>query len=96
MATQTQTQATTTAAPTGIRPTLSFMETRRGRKLRENITAYLFLTPGLLIIFTFGIFPIFYAGYVSLFQWRIRQGEYLGLVNFVDAMGDVAYVALAL
>jgi ABC-type sugar transport system permease subunit len=72
------------------------LETRRGRKLRDNITAYLFLTPGLLIIFTFGIFPIFYAGYVSLFQWRIRQGEYRGLANFVNAMGDVAYVALAL
>jgi ABC-type sugar transport system permease subunit len=96
MATQTQTQATTTPARTGIRPNLSFLETRRGRELRENITAYLFLTPGLLIIFTFGIFPIFYAGYVSLFQWRIRQGEYRGLENFVNAMGDVAYVALAL
>jgi ABC-type sugar transport system permease subunit len=96
MATQTQTQATTTPVQTGVRPKLSFLETRRGRDLRENITAYLFLTPGLLIIFTFGIFPIFYAGYVSLFQWRIRQGEYRGLANFVGAMGDVAYVALAL
>jgi ABC-type sugar transport system permease subunit len=96
MATQTQTQATTTPVQTGVRPQLSFLETRRGRDLRENITAYLFLTPGLLIIFTFGIFPIFYAGYVSLFQWRIRQGEYRGLANFVGAMGDVAYVALAL
>jgi ABC-type sugar transport system permease subunit len=96
MATQAQTQATTTPAQTGVRPDLGFLETRRGRKIRDNITAYLFLTPGLLIIFTFGIFPIFYAGYVSLFQWRIRQGEYRGLANFVGAMGDVAYVALAL
>lgn len=74
----------------------SFFESRRGRKLLENLTAYLFLTPGLLIIFVFGIFPIFYAGYVSLFQWRIRQGEFLGLANFVNAMGDVAYVAFAI
>lgn len=94
MATQTQTSAVTAKA--GTRPELSFFESRRGRKLRENITAYLFLAPGLSIIFLFGIFPIFYAGYVSLFQWRIRQGEYRGLANFVGAMGDVAYIALAL
>ena len=36
---------------------------RQGRLLRESITAYLFLAPALLIIFTFGIFPIFYARY---------------------------------
>lgn len=81
MATQTQTSAVTPSTVT--HPELGFFETRRGRKLIENITAYLFLAPGLLIIFVFGIFPIFYAGYVSLFQWRIRQGEYLGLANFV-------------
>lgn len=62
------------------------------RTLRENITAYLFLLPALLIIFSFGIFPIFFAGYVSLYKWRIRQGEYLGLQNYVAAMGDLAYV----
>lgn len=31
---------------------------RRKRILRENLTAYLFLTPALLVILTFGIFPI--------------------------------------
>ena len=65
---------------------------RRGREFRENLTAYLFLTPAVLIIFTFGIFPVFYAGYVSLYRWRIRQGEFQGLENFVSAMGDIAYL----
>lgn len=62
------------------------------RRLRENLTAYLFLFPALLVIFSFGIFPIFFAGYVSLYKWRIRQGEYLGLSNYVRAMGSLAYV----
>ena len=74
---------------------------RRGRALRDNLTAYLFLLPGMIIIFVFGIFPVFYAGYVSLYRWRIKQGEFRGLANFVTAMGDVAYtfffvIALAL
>ncbi|MCB8959557.1 MAG: sugar ABC transporter permease [Ardenticatenales bacterium] len=74
---------------------------RRMRQLRENFTAYLFLAPAIILIFTFGIFPVFYAAYVSLYRWRIRQGEFQGLKNFVDAMGDIAYllffaVALAL
>lgn len=65
---------------------------RSKRILRENLTAYLFLSPALLIVFAFGIFPIFFAGYVSLYKWRIKQNEYRGLANYVTAMGDVAYV----
>ena len=95
MAVQNTTSSVTTP-PEATHPQPSFFESRKGRKLVENITAYLFLAPGLLIIFVFGIFPIFYAGYVSLFQWRIRQGEFQGLGNFVTAMGDVAYIAFAI
>ncbi|MGB1253817.1 MAG: ABC transporter permease subunit [Candidatus Promineifilaceae bacterium] len=65
---------------------------RSGRVLRENLTAYLFLLPALLIVFIYGIFPILFAGYVSLYKWRIRQGEYRGIENYVTAMGDLAYV----
>lgn len=64
---------------------------RTGRKLRENLTAYLFLAPGLFIILAFGIFPILFAGYVSLYKWRIRQNEWRGLENYTNAMGDLAY-----
>lgn len=69
---------------------------RFGRILRTNLTAYSFLAPAMLLVFTFGIFPIFYAFYVSLFKWRIKQGEYRGLDNYVSAMGDVAYVFFGL
>lgn len=72
-----------------------FLSGRRGRALRETLTAYAFLLPALLILFTFGVFPIFYAGYVSLYKWRIRQNEFVGLDNFVRAMGDVAYLFFA-
>ncbi|MEM7112170.1 MAG: ABC transporter permease subunit [Chloroflexota bacterium] len=73
-------------------PKTGFLSGSRGRVLRENITAYLFLAPAAILIFTFGIFPIFYASYVSLYKWRIRQGDYQGLSNFIEAMGDIAYI----
>lgn len=73
-----------------------FFSGRTWRVLRENLVAYAFLTPALLIIFTFGIFPIFFAGYVSLYKWRIKQNEWRGLDNYINAMGDVAYVFIGL
>ncbi|KAA3661443.1 MAG: sugar ABC transporter permease [Chloroflexi bacterium] len=87
----------TTPAITGQKVTVQpakkgFFSGRRGRVLRENLTAYLFLAPALFIVFTFGIFPILFAGYVSLYKWRIKQNEWRGLTNYVNAMGDVAYV----
>ncbi len=93
MTTQT---ATGQKTEVGVRPATGFFSGRRGRMLRNNITAYLFLAPAAILIFTFGIFPVFYAAYVSLYKWRIRQGEYRGLANFVNAMGDVAYLFFAL
>lgn len=69
-----------------------FLSGRARRVLRENLTAYLFLSPALFIIITFGVFPVLFAAYVSLYKWRILQGEYRGIGNYVTAMGDVAYV----
>ncbi|MFQ5400463.1 MAG: carbohydrate ABC transporter permease [Anaerolineae bacterium] len=86
------TQAMTEQKAAIRRPRAGIFTGRRGRALREYLTAYLFLAPAAVLLFTFGIFPIFYAGYVSLYKWRIKQGEYRGLANFVNAMGDVAYV----
>jgi multiple sugar transport system permease protein len=88
MTTQTVNGSETTVSP----PRSGFFSGRRGRLLRENLTAYLFLAPALFIVFTFGIFPILFAGYVSLYKWRIKQNEWRGLTNYVNAMGDVAYV----
>ncbi len=70
----------------------SFLNGHQKRTLKENLVAFAFLIPALTVVFTFGIFPIFYAAYVSLYKWRIKQNEWRGLDNYVNAMGDVAYV----
>ena len=73
--------------------------TRRGRILRENLTAYLFILPASSIIFVFGLFPVAFAFFVSLYKWRRFPEEYRGMDNYIKAMGDFSYVlfmALAL
>lgn len=72
-------------------------KTKSGKKIRwidvkEGITGYLFILPALIIIGVFGIFPIGFAAYVSLFQWRINPGNYTGLSNYTKALDNIAYV----
>ncbi len=66
--------------------------TRRGRILRENLTAYLFILPASTIIFVFGLFPVAFAFFVSLYKWRRFPEEYRGMENYTRALGDFAYV----
>ena len=66
---------------------------RRGRVVRENILAYLFILPAVTIIGTFGIFPVAFALYVSLHKWQIKQGPFIGLDNYVNAISSLIYVA---
>jgi multiple sugar transport system permease protein len=73
-------------------PAVAFFTTRRGRILQENLTAYLFLLPAGALIFLFGIFPVAFAFFVSLYRWRRFPGEYRGLDNYVSALGNLGYV----
>jgi multiple sugar transport system permease protein len=45
-------------------------------RFRDNVAGWLFVFPAALLVFVFGIFPIGYAAYMSLFNWRIRQGAF--------------------
>ena len=69
-----------------------FFTGRKGRKLRENLTGYLFIAPSTILIFIFGIFPVFFALYVSIHKWRIKRSDIVGLKNYAGAIGNLAYV----
>ncbi len=56
--------------------------------VKEHLTGYLFIFPALLVISVFGLFPILYSIYVSTYNWRVRQGKFIGLGNFEKALGD--------
>lgn len=64
-------------------------ESRRGRRWRgEWLTGYLFVAPATLLIGLFGLFPIGYAIWMSLYRWRIRRGDWIGLQNYERVLGD--------
>ena len=65
---------------------------KRGRQWREYLTAYLMLAPSGILIFTFGIFPVLFAVYVSLHRWRIRMGKFVGLAHYVRAVESLGFL----
>ncbi len=56
--------------------------------VKEQITGYLFVAPAVIIIGLFGLFPIGYAFYMSMFNWNVRKGNFSGLANYEKAIGD--------
>ncbi len=60
----------------------------RKSAVREALLAYLFLLPSLILIIVFGIFPVFKAGYISLFDWSIVKDRFIGLQNYRTLFND--------
>jgi multiple sugar transport system permease protein len=56
--------------------------------VKEQLTGYLFVLPAFALTAIFGFFPIGYAVYMSLHNWRVRQGPFIGLQNYTKALGD--------
>jgi len=57
-------------------------------KAREQLTGYLFILPALIVILVFGIFPIGYSIYMSLFDWRVVKGPFIGDRNYLMIFGS--------
>ncbi|MCO6449300.1 MAG: sugar ABC transporter permease [Caldilineales bacterium] len=71
-----------------------YFSARRRRHLREYATGYLMISPALLLIFLFGIFPVLFALYVSLHKWRIVRGDFIGLDHYLAAIANLTYILL--
>ncbi len=72
-------------AQTSAHKASSHVRSLKGR--RDNLAAFLLLSPSALIIGVFGIFPLFFTAYVSLFRWRLARGRFTGFDNFVSLFG---------
>lgn len=53
---------------------------------RDTLIGYLYLLPAFVVLLGFHFLPIFFAFYISLFNWRIRQGPFVGLGNYTTAL----------
>ncbi|MGD8404736.1 MAG: ABC transporter permease subunit [Anaerolineales bacterium] len=70
----------------------SWLSPQRLRAWREYLTAYLMIAPATSLIFIFGIFPVGFALFVSLYKWRLKRGDFIGLANYTSAVGSLAYL----
>jgi multiple sugar transport system permease protein len=71
-----------------------FFNLRKRKQIKEYVTSYLFIAPASILIFIFGIFPVGFALYVSLHRWRIKRTDMINLDNYVNAIGNLAYVVV--
>jgi multiple sugar transport system permease protein len=82
--------ATTAAAPPPNRQRTD--APRRRASHRMAITAWLFLTPALLALAAFTLYPMVQAAYLSLTNYNlIRAAEWVGLDNYVELFRDPAF-----
>ncbi len=65
---------------------------KQRRKRQEALLALLFVAPATIITLVFRIWPVVFGFFVSLHQWRARTHNFLGLDQYVRAMGNGAYV----
>jgi multiple sugar transport system permease protein len=58
---------------------------------RFHWTAYLFILPAFILIAVFHILPVFYALYISLHTGAINNFRFVGLANYVQALGGTDF-----
>ena len=59
------------------------------KRLRDNISAYLFLLPTLILFLTFTVYPFFNAFYIALCSWDgLTDIQFVGLANFQRLIND--------
>ncbi len=74
--------------------TNDYAQTHRGpsrtwRRLRHNLTPYLFLAPFLIGFIVFLVYPLFYALNLSLYRTKLVGGTaFVGLENYARALSD--------
>ena len=80
-------------------PRRGLLAGQRGRRIREALQAYLFLLPGTFLLFVWNLLPVGYAFYISMHKWRIKRGAFIGVDNYLRALGtprDIIWVIAGL
>ena len=66
--------------------------------IKENIWAYVFLAPALLLFGIFFVYPFVYSSYLSFMDWNLYNDakEFVGLANYQALFGDPVFWKAAL
>ena len=79
---------TTTTAPRAATKTKP-----NATKRKQNIAAYLFVLPFMVVFAAMLIVPLLYSGYLSFFQDKLIGGvSFIGFENYVRAATDTAFI----
>ena len=62
------------------------------KKHSEKLIGYTFITPAVLIISLFGVFPVFFGMYMSIHKWKVFKGRFLGFENYERILGSLSAV----
>lgn len=64
-----------------------------GKRVRENILAYILILPSLFFILIFTIMPVLKTLYMSFFKDNLstRKALYTGISNYVELLGDEVF-----
>ncbi len=65
---------------------------RRRRLLANDISSYLFLIPWFVMLFVFTLYPFVEGIRMSLFNFTLRNQEFIGLENFRTLLTDEAFL----
>jgi multiple sugar transport system permease protein len=68
---------------------------RKLHEARNEWTAYLFLSPGLVLFFAFFVYPLIFSFWISFHEWDILQPQkpFVGLQNYRDMLHDAGFLA---
>lgn len=68
----------------------TFLTSSQKRKIRNNVTGYIFILPNLIGYTIFVFIPIIFSFVLSVMSWDASQRpmEFAGLDNFADIFGD--------
>lgn len=61
---------------------------RRKRRLANLALGYALLAPAVILLVVFEFYPLFSGFYISLTNWRLARGDFIGLANYVRAFSD--------
>jgi len=62
---------------------------RSRRNSPQGLVPYLFIAPNLILFSTFMLFPLGYAGFISLHDWDlVGDSVYTGLANYLRLIAD--------
>ncbi len=59
------------------------------QSFKDHVSGYLYVSPFFIAFLIFGLFPIVYTFYISMFSWKaIGAHEFVGLRNYVSLLTD--------